>query len=806
MAVLIPEVTLKEKGEAKMRNSLRMIQYTLYALLIFALSGCGANSLNSAGNGQPGTITAKLTMSKGSAKTAAAAAPASITKIRLKVTGPTIPTASEDFDTPNSAQVNVYPGSQLIVAAQGFDASGKVIFEGFAVDQIVTAGADTPVAITMVSPKSNADSTPCLNCHDNTRDATGQNIVANFKQSGHYADNSQEGITVVFNGNTYATSPGCAGCHGPSHNDVSPSTNGRCYDCHASLLLNVATNHKTFYIFNGTAVVNNTCTQCHEAHNTKRGLPADYAASGHGDVTALPWQTTGHNWRTSGSAVNFSTTIPATDCVRCHTADGFVQFTTAPQFTNVAVLGGDGTVVSPLVCSACHTAGINTFSTPRAVAAVNTFYNISTVDKVTKLTVKSRIAGNFPDVGQSNMCNACHSARVIGPNLTELFNTGNWNLSNASFQNSHYMAAAGNMYMKTGFKNFTSLNAPAPGSNNPEGSAFDTSKAGISTYLKTLTALNTTTPDGVAGGQNSAHRRLGTPLLAGSEDYLPAGGTALTTNGPCVTCHMKAFNPIAGNGFTPPVAGRPGQGHSLKIDEATAQELCLECHADAPHLDGGTGTGVGKYTTMKNLADMEKAMLEPQSEAFQNGLTLIKKMLEIKYKIVYDGTAYPYFFDMLKGTAHTSANAVSDWTRAAVPAASGYAAAVTALSSPTVQPLTAALTQVQAYRLMGACFNLNVLARDPAANVHARTYSQRLVFDTVDFLDNNLMDFTSLTTARALTAAAVPDLAGVYTGKEANVLIAAPVGGLATESMAWLAGTHYSDSKGQTPVPLRLRP
>jgi hypothetical protein len=471
-------------------------------------------------------------------------------------------------------------------------------------------------------------------------------------------------------------------------------------------------------------------------------------------------------------------------------------------------------VVEPLSCDGCHTPGVNTFATPRAVAAVATFYNISTVDKVTKKTIKSRIAGNFPDVGQSNICNSCHSARVVGPNLTDLFNTGNWDLTNASFQNSHYMAASGNMYMKTGFKNFTTLTAPAPGSNNLEGVAFDKTKSGISTYLKTLTALDknsdgsVNTPDGVAGGQNSAHRRVGTSAITGSEDYLNASINpdyvtgALATNGPCVTCHMKAFNPTPGNGFTPPAEGRPGAGHSLKIDEATAQQLCLQCHADAPHLDGGTGTGTGLYTTMTNLADMEKAMLEPQSTAFQNGLTLVKKMLEIKYMIKYDPASYPYFYDLSK----TGTPAMADWTRASVPAYAGYAASVNALNSATVKPLTAALTKVQAYRLMGACFNLNVLARDPGAFVHARTYTQRLVFDTVDFLDNNLMDFTSLASARDLTAANVSGLVGIYKGKEANVLIAAPVGGLATESMAWLAGTHYSDSKGQTSVPLRLRP
>nr|MBW4056472.1 hypothetical protein [Pseudomonadota bacterium] len=95
--------------------------------------------------------------------------------------------------------------------------------------------------------------------------------------------------------------------------------------------------------------------------------------------------------------------------------------------------------------------------------------------------------------------------------------------------------------------------------------------------------------------------------------------------------------------------------------------------------------------------------------------------------------------------------------------------------------------------------------------LHARTYTQRLVYDTVDYLDNNQMDFTSLVTARNMTAAPGSVLAGVYTGYDVNVLNPTPgVGlsgpGLATESMAWLAGTHYTDTKGTVSVPLRLRP
>jgi len=567
------------------------------------------------------------------------------------------------------------------------------------------------------------DEASCAQCHGSSYDpVSGQPIYASYVQSKHFKNSTGEVV-------------GCQDCHGggAQHNGVgpipytNPDTAGKCWGCHQNAFLGMyestgiatpveaahftnLTDYRVQYI-NPTSASGTTCTGCHEPHNPDSGLGAGarnaWANSGHGDVAGAAWVPSAtHKWRTAGGSEDFSQTIPVTDCIRCHTADGFVQFATGSKpFTSIAPLPGDDKVNSPLNCKACHN---NDSFSVRGVSAVSTFYNVSFTDKVTTKTVQSHKAAKFPDVGQSNICISCHSGRVAGPNLTELFATGNWDLSNASFQNSHYMAAAGTMYMEVGFKNFTTLSAPAATSN--EGAVFASNK----TYNQTLSALNTTTPDGVAGGQNSAHRRLGTPLVAGSEDYLTAANNpnAIASNGPCVTCHMKAYNPVAGNGFTPPAAGRPANGHSLQIDEATAQELCLPCHADAPHLDGGDGFGNGLYTTMTNLADMEKAMLEPQSTAFQNGLTLIKQLLLVKYKIKYDGAAYPYFYDLQKDA--TGKTAITDWTRKDVAGVTNAAVIALGSANMTVIP-TGGLTQVQAYRLMGACYNYNVLAREPGA-------------------------------------------------------------------------------------------
>ncbi|MGB9080576.1 MAG: hypothetical protein WCD00_04705 [Desulfuromonadaceae bacterium] len=238
-----------------MRNSLRMMQYTLYALLIFALSGCGASNTTTAGidakNSPSGKITANLVLPKTAGKSVALPAG---TTLRLTVTGATIPTATGNFTDPTTGTLSVYPGRQLTVTAQALDATGtQVLFEGFAQNVTVDAGKNSPVTITASTPVDKVADRPCLGCHDSTRDTDSSNLVANYKQSGHYT--SQGLISPKFG----STQAGCAGCHGTQHNDLNPAASGRCAECHTSI---PGGRHATY-----TGGVTNTCGNCHTTHN-----------------------------------------------------------------------------------------------------------------------------------------------------------------------------------------------------------------------------------------------------------------------------------------------------------------------------------------------------------------------------------------------------------------------------------------------------------------------------------------------------------------------------------------------------------
>ena len=636
---------------------------------------------------------------------------------------------------------------------------------------------------TLSSPDSVAkvDEASCAQCHGSSYDSvSGQPIYAGYVQSKHFNNSTGEVV-------------GCQDCHGggAQHNGVgpipftNPDSAGKCWGCHQNAFLGryeatgvpTAIEAAHFYNMTGAGVhpamyattnFQKHCTACHEPHNPIQGLGKEerqaWASSEHGAVSEPAWAT--EDFKANSS------------CLRCHTATGYANYVNS-GFTNQAVFApasDQGREV--LACSACHTS--DSFSL-RPVASFTAPYNSGKSPKT------------FPSVGTSNLCIPCHSARESGDTVSAVTD-----FSNVGFKNSHYKAAAAVMYMSNAFITYTTLTAPA--ATNNEGSPFASNKS----YAKTLLPDNLSVPAfGVSGGTTSSHRRLGTPLIAGSEDYLPAGGSAIASNGPCVTCHLQADNAVQGLAGSAPPVFRTAHGHSLQIDSDAANQLCIPCHGDPSpgHLNGGDGKGHAVYTLINNLATLQSAMLEPQSAAFQNGLLLVQQLLLVKYQIKYDQSAYPYFYDLQKDA--TGKTAVTDWTRknvAGVSDAASIALGLTAIPA-------GGFSQKQASRVMGACFNFNLLTREPGAYVHARTFTQRLVYDAVDFLDDNQMNFSALGTARALSAGlpASAGLSGVFVGSNVNVF--ASDGTLATETMAWLAGTHYSaGASGNTLSPLKLRP
>ena len=187
--------------------------------------------------------------------------PAGVTSIQVTVTGTgtdgkAIPVVRSTSNDPTQASMGgIYPG-KVTLTVKALSGS-SVSYEGFAIGVVVNAGATTTLAapIAMSRPVEKAQDAGCMQCHETTIDTNGQNLVADFKQSGHYTnsswtDNVKYGVTGT----------GCAGCHGPSHNDPDPSASGRCNECHGAVLV---ASHKG----NAALIVDNNCVTCHQPHD-----------------------------------------------------------------------------------------------------------------------------------------------------------------------------------------------------------------------------------------------------------------------------------------------------------------------------------------------------------------------------------------------------------------------------------------------------------------------------------------------------------------------------------------------------------
>ncbi len=504
----------------------------------------------------------------------------------------------------------------------------------------------------------------CTSCHG-LKTFDGSKVMASGTEAsgtvpvGHHENSWYRIIATTHLNNTDNATNGISGY-------VLRVANGTaCFDCHG---------HEA-----KTETSNNPYQTSYKAGTTS--IYRDWAMSGHaGDLLNIKYAAAGADARTVEQVDKVMNAAVKSEpwyhydwsgadrqaCQRCHTSTGASNFLNNPaaydqtknDFSHLA--GWTNSSKSSkqremLYCWGCHVNSAN--GVLRDPGGFTAPYNFAGA------------VAKFPNVGATNVCVPCHAGRESGSSLDTITD-----FSNASFKNSHYMAAAGLMYVKAGFIGFIDPNTPI----------------GTSTYGKSLTS----TEDG--GALSSTHRKLGTTAINGDSHNTAAFTPGnFDSNGPCVTCHMQA-------------TGQPTRAtsHTLAINTNAANEVCIKCH--------GTEVDTQEHLT---------TFLEEQAVPFQNALTLATTLLKNKYGIEYDSAVNPYFFPV--GKEHTNANQVKDWT------------------------LGGTLSQADAKKLMGACFNINLLNREPAAYVHARTYARRLLYDTIDFLDDKTINMSTGATAIA---------------------------------------------------------
>ncbi|MCD6526149.1 MAG: hypothetical protein J7K75_04050 [Desulfuromonas sp.] len=174
-------------------------------------------------------------------------------------------------------------------------------------------------------------------------------------------------------------------------------------------------------------------------------------------------------------------------------------------------------------------------------------------------------------------------------------------------------------------------------------------------------------------------------------------------SGPCVACHMET---ATGHSFE--VVGKTGD-----VITGLNSTVCINCH------DGGHGPAlVVEDTTIDgtlHTAAAAAALLQEEAEGFHDALALLQAELLVK-ELTFTGS-YPYF---------AGARWIDEGT-------------------------------------FGAAHNFNYLHHEPGAYAHNRIYAKRLIFDSINWLQDGVLDGTI-----AINAAMYPE-ATAWLGADAGV-------------------------------------
>ena len=609
--------------------------------------------------------------------------------------------------SPASGQVTTPAGITTNVTAT---ASGT-----FTATLTLTAPGATPssanVLIT-VQPPGVAASAFCLNCH------TGWDEANKYAVSGHAASTSgpscqschNPGLALQHPG--YSTSdttanPGlfysCVTCHFPGSTIVSSwPPNGltfhnaytgtnQCVNCHNPHNPGIVTGISGFPHFStySTAQFVTTHISCNNCHvsavdNSFNIFPAntEWATSGHGNPLSPAYIGPGPYTEANLEAADYKllgTPLPATpattvknDCVRCHTTTGFINYVTPTNPLDTQTAFQD-----------IHAWGAPGDRTREMVA-----------------------------------CNACHSPTpfsadfsrrtvgIIEPNFGTTVVQAWYNYSSAAtkkiIRSKQFANQSGNEFTDSNIciachSGKTAGNLIKQTTASPTTCASQTvlpsivCRLGNGTVSTGLTHAFWSNVDFIdPHGTSAANIMIPDNLRAGYE-YRPNSATTTnhsdigtdSTQGPCVACHMSApkkhvFSPIssASNGTI----------------TAITTTLCSTCH----------GAGGGAFT-INSPAD-----LETRRVGYQAALTVITTQLAAK-GVFFNPALPPYFFTTSNTALQNNSTRVTDWN--------------------TPAPL------LQGANLMGAAFNLRLLQSD-AGWVHNGTTSKRLLYDTIDYLDD----------------------------------------------------------------------
>jgi hypothetical protein len=237
------------------------------------------------------------------------------------------------------------------------------------------------------------------------------------------------------------------------------------------------------------------------------------------------------------------------------------------------------------------------------------------------------------------------------------------------------------------------------------------------------------------------HDKIGTPSTLQLSPYVNTG-----SNGPCIGCHMSRPNKNGNHLFLPVSRSTTSIGQITGI----ASEVCFNCHGPSSTL----------------ILDM----VREQKIQYTGALEALKDQLELKLNFFF-APYNPYFYTgtyTLTPSACSDNVSVKNWQTGGTTSASGVYPTCTVTGNNDGTPGTG-------QNNMGAAFNFNLLEHDPGAFVHNRMYAKRLIYDSLDWLDDGVMNYSVGATLDALDPA-------TYSYKAEAVTYLLPYGVLGIEA------------------------
>jgi len=652
------------------------------------------------------------------------------------------------------------------------------------------AGCGEKTVTTPAGSKLEA-SQSCIDCHEGAiSPGSGESIVKEWKLSHH---NSMNAAGCADCHDPEAGHPAsCNRCHagtpagtptGTNHVSNNPDRDGKCDKCHArtnGLFPTAGAKEAHFNNISASYVsaqYERNCRKCHNPHDTTtaRNQLKDWASSAHGTVSgfndirtktrnANDFKTAGSFALTASQALSDSNNGQYQVCLRCHTTTGYIQYVSS-GFSDLSPFGvNDPKTGKPYRmddyptgpagfrsrissdrskeltnCNACHDNGSGSAYgyRLRSVPRVITFYNFSSKAGVAmkggppSLTGGNPVGGairgfglTFPDVSASNICVACHSGRMTGLTV-KMADVRGLELDKAGRIVNHFRGAAELLFRAT----------------DKNGSVIG---SGFEFYSSASTKLQE------YGTQNFSHDIIGTsrtnPLRS------PEGTQGLAADsrghGPCIGCHMNAngtdgtshtFLPVNRSASSTFSNGTPP---SDPITGVTSK-ACAACHTTAAGKmewnENGTDPASG---ASYNLLELQKVQYKASVKAFAR---LLAFAVDVRItRTIEDSEGRPGTPSNWYGT-NTSGTRLQPWLRTGVLADNSdkplKGLDFYVLGAQFVDPLSGASYSLRsAAYTMGAVYNFYMLYYDPGAFAHNSRYVKRLIFDSMDWLDDGSLN------------------------------------------------------------------